>query len=84
MVNICTLCYAFPSSKNVWVICCNRWCSAEVEYFSDFFDSEVEPTEAETAHSKKMSEILPEGFFDDPKLDAKVGLIIHWDYLLWT
>ncbi|XP_059171395.1 zinc finger protein 830-like [Physella acuta] len=46
---------------------------------ADFFDSEVEPTEAEAAHSKTMSEILPEGFFDDPKLDAKVRNVEYKD-----
>ena len=46
----------------------------------DFFDSGLEPSgsgdgdqeKPETAPDKKMSDVLPEGFFDDPKMDAKV------------
>ena len=43
----------------------------------DFFDSGFEPpddSDEEKGESpvKKMSEVLPEGFFDDPKMDAKV------------
>ena len=43
-------------------------------FLPDFFDPGNEPTDTkpEASHSKKMSEILPEGFFDDPKMDAKV------------
>lgn len=42
----------------------------------DFFDagqvpSDTDPTE-EGSKTKIMADILPEGFFDDPKLDAKV------------
>jgi len=36
----------------------------------DFFDAVVEP-EASTS-TEVIAEKLPEGFFDDPKLDAKV------------
>ena len=42
---------------------------------SDFFDSGVQPssTEADEAEGDKtMANKLPEGFFDDAKLDAKV------------
>jgi len=50
---------------------------------SDFFDSSVkpEPTEQpeETAVSKDMAEKLPEGFFDDPKTDAKVREVEYKD-----
>jgi len=38
--------------------------------FVDFFDAEVEP-EASTS-TNVIAEQLPEGFFDDPKMDAKV------------
>ena len=45
------------------------------EYFSDFFDSPSSaPVDEENIKSdEKPSEQLPEGFFDDPKADAKVG-----------
>jgi len=36
----------------------------------DFFDAEVEPETDTSTHV--IAEQLPEGFFDDPKLDAKV------------
>ncbi|BFZ07753.1 hypothetical protein BsWGS_10792 [Bradybaena similaris] len=50
----------------------------------DFFDSppdvsnsdEVKP---EPSHSKKMAYVLPEGFFDDPKRDAKVREVVYKD-----
>jgi len=46
---------------------------------ADFFDSGIEPSgigdenqdKSEPVQDKKMSEVLPEGFFDDPKMDAK-------------
>ena len=49
---------------------------------ADFFDAGNEPSSSEDAkqgkpessQNKKMSEVLPEGFFDDPKMDAKVRL----------
>jgi len=41
-----------------------------VVYFVDFFDAGVEP-EASTS-TNIIAEQLPEGFFDDPKMDAKV------------
>ncbi|GFS21862.1 zinc finger protein 830-like [Elysia marginata] len=48
---------------------------------ADFFDEGNEPleTKPEASHSKKMSEVLPEGFFDDPKLDAKVRNVEYKD-----
>ncbi|RUS81193.1 hypothetical protein EGW08_011058, partial [Elysia chlorotica] len=48
---------------------------------ADFFDEGNEPsaTKPEVSHSKKMSEVLPEGFFDDPKMDAKVRNVEYKD-----
>ena len=47
---------------------------------SDFFDAGVMPsaslskdTEAEEAKPSVIADVLPEGFFDDPKQDAKVS-----------
>ena len=44
--------------------------------FPDFFDSSKKPAKTEAAEEstepKTMAEVLPEGFFDDPKQDAKV------------
>ena len=44
---------------------------------ADFFDPQfkVEAEKAESSSSSKpaaMADVLPEGFFDDPKMDAKV------------
>ena len=44
-------------------------------FLSDFFDGDVNPSaeeEPEPAKPANMAEALPEGFFDDPKMDAKV------------
>jgi len=38
--------------------------------FVDFFDAAAEPEASTSTHA--VAETLPEGFFDDPKLDAKV------------
>ena len=66
-----------------------------LDYFEpsiDFFDSGVKPSEsavsnpevndAENEESKEvtMAEKLPEGFFDNPKLDAKVGVRLSTSY----
>ena len=47
---------------------------------SDFFDAGVMPsaslskdTETEEAKPSVIADVLPEGFFDDPKQDAKVS-----------
>ena len=56
--------------------------------FPDFFDADVKPTdqaesvntvenEDETEKEQTMAEKLPEGFFDNPKLDAKVLFYAH-------
>ena len=37
-----------------------------------FFDSGVAPAAPAGEAVKPMAEKLPEGFFDDPKMDAKV------------
>ena len=38
----------------------------------DFFDSGMAPSSKEEEPVKnEMSDVLPEGFFDDPKMDAK-------------
>ena len=51
----------------------------------DFFDVGVMPSastskEAEEEEQKPsaMADILPEGFFDDPKMDAKVRLFVFF------
>ncbi|XP_035824688.1 zinc finger protein 830 [Aplysia californica] len=50
---------------------------------TDFFDPGEEPSgseeKPESQQNKKMSEILPEGFFDDPKMDAKVRKVEYKD-----
>jgi len=38
----------------------------------DFFDAAVDPETPTSSHV--IAEKLPEGFFDDPKMDAKVFL----------
>jgi len=38
----------------------------------DFFDAVVEPEPEESTSTTVIAEKLPEGFFDDPKQDAKV------------
>ncbi|KAH3859256.1 hypothetical protein DPMN_101973 [Dreissena polymorpha] len=49
-----------------------------VFFSTDFFDSSVIPStstaneEEDAAKPTAMADILPEGFFDDPKQDAKV------------
>jgi hypothetical protein len=52
-------------------------------FTSDFFDAGVKPDgeKAENVNTKpaSMAEVLPEGFFDDPKMDAKV----HTHFLLF-
>ena len=49
--------------------------------FADFFDaSSTKPDNIADVVSSKpttMADLLPEGFFDDPKMDAKVT-IIQW------
>ncbi|KAK6999899.1 zinc finger protein 830 [Biomphalaria glabrata] len=54
----------------------SRLSTAKTDLPDDFFDHDAE---TEQAHSKKMSEVLPEGFFDDPKLDAKVRNVEYKD-----
>jgi hypothetical protein len=55
--------------------------------FSDFFDQGVKPPSDNTEGEKKKkdeeksdvsSEKIPEGFFDDPKQDAKVLILFCW------
>ena len=47
--------------------------------FSDFFDAGVMPSAStskepeEEPKPSSMADALPEGFFDDPKMDAKVN-----------
>jgi len=45
-------------------------CNLLIAICVDFFDAEVESEAATSTHV--IAEQLPEGFFDDPKLDAKV------------
>ncbi|KAK7104777.1 zinc finger protein 830-like [Littorina saxatilis] len=49
---------------------------------ADFFDASFKP-EGETAESSAkpsaMADVLPEGFFDDPKMDAKVRKVEYKD-----
>jgi len=48
--------------------------------FSDFFDNGVAESKQKTTDSEQVArastiaEALPEGFFDDPKMDAKVRI----------
>lgn len=51
--------------------------SGDTQLPSDFFDAEVEPEAATSTHV--IAEQLPEGFFDDPKLDAKVRQVPYRD-----
>ena len=44
--------------------------------FIDFFDSGVKREEITEEKPKTMADILPEGFFDNPKADAKVILFV--------
>ena len=45
--------------------------------FIDFFDSGVKREEITEEKPKTMADILPEGFFDNPKADAKVILFVN-------
>lgn len=49
----------------------------DIQLPSDFFDAEVESEAATSTHV--IAEQLPEGFFDDPKLDAKVRQVPYRD-----
>ena len=40
-------------------------------FLLDFFDKSLKQSESEDVENK-MADKLPEGFFDDPKTDAKV------------
>ncbi|KAH9514288.1 hypothetical protein Btru_028616 [Bulinus truncatus] len=57
----------------------SNYSAPKQELPDDFFDQESEPTVGEHSQSRKMSEILPEGFFDDPKLDAKIRNVEYKD-----
>ncbi|XP_050405307.1 zinc finger protein 830 [Patella vulgata] len=46
---------------------------------TDFFDSAQMTEAAEIEEPKKISDVLPEGFFDDPKMDAKVRKVEYKD-----
>ncbi|KAL4238716.1 hypothetical protein ACF0H5_003423 [Mactra antiquata] len=48
---------------------------------ADFFDSNVTPSTSKEEEDKpsKISDALPEGFFDDPKMDAKIRNVEYID-----
>ncbi|XP_022329781.2 zinc finger protein 830-like [Crassostrea virginica] len=48
---------------------------------ADFFDSGVKREEITEEKPKTMADILPEGFFDNPKADAKVRQVEYKDKL---
>lgn len=66
--------------------CLKILCSCSKTWFNlvDFFDPGVKKEEIKEEKPKTMADILPEGFFDNPKADAKVwmclsiSLLIEW------
>ena len=76
----------------VIVVSCTLLCLFYFEDFiicADFFDAGVMPSasvskdaaEAEETKPSAMADILPEGFFDDPKQDAKVSMYRTTKYM---
>ena len=71
-----------------WFSCQETWQFSNILGRTDFFDTGVtasaaasneenkETDESEKEKEKSMAEKLPEGFFDDPKADAKVERLI--------
>lgn len=46
---------------------------------SDFFDSGTKPASEVVPQAKVMADVIPEGFFDNPKQDAKVRQVEYKD-----
>lgn len=44
---------------------------------TDFFDSGIKPTSEVVPQERVMADVIPEGFFDNPKQDAKVSSIVR-------
>jgi hypothetical protein len=44
---------------------------------TDFFDSGIKPASEVVPQERVMADVIPEGFFDNPKQDAKVSSIVR-------
>lgn len=85
--------------NNVWSIKGNEGYKILICVFLDFFDdgtaapSQTPDSNAKEVPKLKSAEDLPEGFFDDLKMDAKVSLwwmtqpfkflILRWNQCIW-
>lgn len=58
-------------------VCCKTWFN-----LVDFFDPGVKKEEIKEEKPKTMADILPEGFFDNPKADAKVWMFLSISLLI--
>lgn len=58
-------------------VCCKTWFN-----LVDFFDPGVKKEEIKEEKPKTMADILPEGFFDNPKADAKVWMCLSISLLI--